>query len=158
MLHSQKGVSLIITFFIMTIMLAIVLSVSVILLSEIKVMGNIGNAVQSFYSAESGSEKVLYFDRKQIPNGYARGICNICNTCGSADCTHCITTPITYNGCNLQTCNNCEITYDAIFEDKNYSVNAKVKPNLSGGVTFTVDSKGVYKETTRAIETISINP
>jgi len=41
--NTQKGVTLIITFFIMTIMLAIVLGISVIMYSGIKIIRNIGN-------------------------------------------------------------------------------------------------------------------
>ena len=62
----EKGVSLIITFFTMTIILIIVLSMSIILYSEIKVLRNIGNSVVSFYAADSGIEKILYYDRQVL--------------------------------------------------------------------------------------------
>ena len=63
----QKGVSLIITFFIMIIILSVVFSVSGLLYSEIKVIRNIGNSVMSFYAADSGIEKVLYYDDQVFP-------------------------------------------------------------------------------------------
>ena len=63
----QKGVSLIITFFIMIIILSVVFSVSALLYSEIKVIRNIGNSVISFYAANSGIEKVLYYDDQVLP-------------------------------------------------------------------------------------------
>ncbi|MGA2418047.1 MAG: hypothetical protein ABSF55_02320, partial [Candidatus Staskawiczbacteria bacterium] len=63
----QKGVSLIITFFIMIIILSVVLSISILLYSEIKVIRNIGNSVVGFYAADSGIEKVLYYDKQVLP-------------------------------------------------------------------------------------------
>lgn len=54
---SERGVSLIITFFIMIIVLAVVLSISILLYSEVKVIRNIGNSMVSFYAGESGIEK-----------------------------------------------------------------------------------------------------
>ena len=65
--NKQKGVSLIITLFIMIIILSVVLSISTILYSELKVIRNIGNATVSFYAADSGIEKVLYYDRQVKP-------------------------------------------------------------------------------------------
>jgi len=64
---SQKGVSLIITFFIMIIILAIVMSVSTILYSEVKIIRNIGNTAVSFFAADSGMEKILFYDRRVLP-------------------------------------------------------------------------------------------
>ncbi len=63
----EKGVSLIITFFIMIIILTVVLSISVILYSEVKVIRNVSNSMASLYAAESGVEKVLYYDRQVLP-------------------------------------------------------------------------------------------
>jgi hypothetical protein len=65
----QKGVSLIISFFIMVIIVAIVLAITTLLYNEIKMIRNIGNSVVAFYAADSGIEKVLYYDRKVIPVG-----------------------------------------------------------------------------------------
>lgn len=65
--NQQKGVSLIITFFIMTIILSVILSVSIFLYNQIKIIRNIGNSVVSFFAADSGVEKVLYYDRKSLP-------------------------------------------------------------------------------------------
>lgn len=76
----RKGASLIITFFIMIIILAVVLSVSIILYSQVKVIRNIGSSVVSYYIGESGIEKVLYYDRQVLPNN---GI--YCSS--SADCS-----------------------------------------------------------------------
>jgi hypothetical protein len=64
---NQNGVSLIITFFIMTIILSVVLSISAILYSEVKIIRNVGNSVTAFYAADSGVEKILYYDRVVLP-------------------------------------------------------------------------------------------
>lgn len=88
----RKGASLIITFFIMIIILAVVLSVSIILYSQVKVIRNIGSSVVSYYIGESGIEKVLYYDRQVLPNGG--------QTCTSS--AECITMP--YIACSNGIC------------------------------------------------------
>ena len=65
--NSESGVSLIITFFIMIIILSVVFSVSGLLYSEIKVIRNVGNSVMSFYAANSGIEKILFYDDQVLP-------------------------------------------------------------------------------------------
>ena len=155
----QKGVSLIITFFIMIIILSVILSVSVILYSEVKVVRNIGNSVVSFYAAESGIEKVLYYDRQVIPSGTTRGLCSILNSCipGSSGETsiYCNATPgdpypLTPQGtdCGLTTCTNCTIKFDTTFDSRNYSVAASVStpPYLD------VQSSGTFFSTERKID------
>ena len=79
-LKTERGVSLLITFFIMIIILSIVLSVSALLYSEIKIIRNIGDSVVGFYAADSGIEKVLYYDWQVLPvlksgKSAARGLC-----------------------------------------------------------------------------------
>lgn len=148
---AQRGVSLVITFMIMTIILGVVLSISVMLNSEIKITANIGNSVSSLYAAQSGAEKTLYFDRKQIPLGARRGICSICATCAGEECVNCLATPLGTDGCRPQVCNNCKVTYSSEFNGRIYEVSATVTPDglLS---LFTIQAKGFYKNTSRAIE------
>ena len=155
--QDQKGISLIITFLIMTIMLAMVLSMTTILFNEIKVIFNIGSSVSSFNSAVSGIEKTVYFDEKQIPNGATRGLCNICNSCSSSDCTSCVLTPIAANGCSIFNCTNCQITYNSSFNGRNYSVDAKVTPDpLNANIyNLNIISSGFYKNTTRIVNYLS---
>ena len=89
---SQKGVSLIITFFIMVIILAVVLSISVILYSEVKVIRNIGDSTASLFAADSGIEKLLYYDYKGLPAdtdnlaGVTRGLCTMFSLANSNAC------------------------------------------------------------------------
>lgn len=69
----ESGVSLIITFYMMMIVLIIVLAISIILYSEVKIIRNIGGSVLSFYAADSGIEKVLYYDRQVLPTSSIGG-------------------------------------------------------------------------------------
>jgi len=140
--NSERGVSLIITFFVMIIILTVVLSVSIILYSEVKVIRNVGNSVASFYAAESGIEKVLYYDRQVIPTGGTRGLCYMLNKCitGSSGetsifcCNSSTITPLVClspiapvgSGCGLTTCTNCSINFATVFDGRTYSVTASV--------------------------------
>lgn len=56
----QKGVSLYIVFLMLTLLLSIALSMSSLLLSEIKMMRQMGKSVIAYYAAETGIERELY--------------------------------------------------------------------------------------------------
>jgi len=154
MASNQKGVSLIITFLIMTIMIAIVLSLTTVIFNKVKIISNMGSSLSSFYAAHAGIEKTLYFDQKQIPMGATRGFCNICNFCNSNDCSNCVATSLVAGGCNINSCNNCEITYESTFDNRIYKIDATITPNVSNPMTFDlyINSKGFYKDTTRTVE------
>jgi Tfp pilus assembly protein PilX len=156
-LKNQKGVALIVTFFILTIILAIVLNVSILLYNEIKIIRNVGNSVVAFYSADSGIEKVLYYDRKQIPEETGRGICNICNSCFSnGDCETC---SIAGSGCDI--CSSCNIIFTSAVDsdqqnpEKTYSEDITVyqQCKISSG---TINSYGYYEKVSRAIRIDSV--
>jgi len=158
-MNSSRGVSLIVTFFILTIILAVVLSVSTILYSQIKIIGNIGDSVASFYAADSGIEKTLYYDRKVMQEKAKRGLCDICANCVSGDygepalfCNNCV---FYGDDCDPLTCSNCSVSFDTVLnsEKKNlaYSVKAKVAPDASSS-NLVIDSIGTYKNLNRAIE------
>ena len=70
--NSQKGISLYIAFLIMTILLSIGLSMSTILVSEIKTMREMGKSVIAYYAAETGIERAL-FDTKTIEDPAGEG-------------------------------------------------------------------------------------
>lgn len=164
--NKEKGVSLIITFFILTIILAVVLSVSIFLYGQIKIIRNIDNSVVAFYAADSGVEKTLYYDRKQIPVGGKRGLCNICNAClkdctpgldgdpgdcVESKCQGCTSTPLRVDGCNILTCGDCEVSFNSFFGRKSYEI--KVSAISGGGVpTTSIDSKGNYQNVSRKIQ------
>jgi len=176
--NSEKGVSLIITFFIMIIILSIVLAISILLYSEIKVVKNMGNSVVSFYAADSGVEKVLYYDKQVIPvleDGKiaTRGLCSIFASC--VDTLEAVDEPSIFcrqnlgyvpglinkeNGCDPEICDDCTISFDTIldssadensFDDITYSVTATVNSSYY----LNIKSNGAYGNTGRQIETFN---
>ncbi len=134
-----------------------VLGISIILVSEIKMIRGMGNSVVAFYAADSGIEKTFYYDRKVIPGGGNRGLCYICDSC--SDCQDC--TPSLPEGsslskdCGSQTCTNCTISYHTEFgeagDEREYEVKATVVP-FYGFSKTTIESFGDYEKTTRAID------
>ena len=85
--NSEEGISLVITFFITVIIIGIVLVVSTILYSQIKVIRNIGESVISFYAADSGIEKILFYDRQAMPDNAKRGMCSMFTKTTNSDGT-----------------------------------------------------------------------
>ena len=150
--QQQRGVSLLITFIVTIIMLAIILSVSTLLFSQVKVLGNMGSSVSAFYAAYSGVEKTLYFDRKQLIPPASRGLCTLCTACGPSGCQNCSNTPLAAGGCNPTQCDNCTVEYDSEFDGRTYSVTATVTP---GEGSLIIRSQGYYRGVTRAVELTS---
>lgn len=157
----EKGVALLVTFFIMGIALSIVLGISGILISEVRMIRSMGNSVVAFYTADTGMEEVIYFDTKQIPAGEeeeeeeaTRGFCNICNVCPEFGCepSSCVLTPLADNGCDLITCQNCQVSYCSGEgctggSGKKYNIVSSVSPTEESFKSY-----GTYAKTTRAIE------
>ena len=86
--NNQKGISLIITFFVMIVVLSLVLSISGILYIQIKGIRDAQNSVISYYAAESGVEKVLYYDRKIVQDEDTANACPQCDN-GDTNCSQC---------------------------------------------------------------------
>lgn len=171
--ENQKGVSLIITFFIMIIILAVVLSVSVLLYSEVKIIRNIGNSLSSFYAANSGVEKVLYYDKQVVPEGAVRGLCtmylynatNNSNACPKTtdgvsgdssifcDPNAGFEAPIagSAGGCDPDVCNDCQISFSTNFDNRTYTTTAQISPNGDSS-NFEIESKGIFNEAMRQIK------
>jgi len=211
---SQKGVSLIITFFMMIIILAVVLFISVLLYSEVKIIRNVGDSMVSFFAADSGVEKVLYYDRKVLPtlikgecpigtecdpdqtcsNGLCtipakRGLCSMYTNDSGNNPNYCasdpnplnpaidhsiycspdinFTTPQIYvdpsnpntgpqinpTGCDPNTCNDCQVFFNATFDKRNYYTKAEVYPSEDGKSSdFQIESKGVFGGSERQVE------
>ncbi len=143
---SEKGVALIITFFVMTIMLSIVLGIGAILFIEIKTIRGLGYSVVAFYAADSGIEKTLYYDKKVLTGGGLRGLCDIPNTC-----SNCQIRKFDGNDCGVDTCTDCDIYFSTEFGEKKYKVDAEIRPSEQTTVT-SIKSFGTYRGTTRAIE------
>ncbi len=164
---SERGASLLIAFFIMTIIIAIFLNVSTILFNEIKIIRNTGDSMVSFYASESGIEKTLYLDKKQNPGALQRGFCNICAICNATDigdpsgdsinhCNNCTAVSLSspgINGCDPSHCNNCEVTYTTDFGDKSYAVDAKISPDaLHSSISrVSITAKGLYHGLAREV-------
>jgi len=178
--NKQKGVSLIMTFFIMLIILTVVISISILLYSGIKVIRNMGNSVVSFYAADSGIEKVLYYDMQVVPTDATRGLCAIFDFISSPtqyckqDPTpnrpndehsiYCNSYSIIDNstdgtGCSIDKCDNCQIKFSTTFNNRVYGTIATVRPNTANPDTsdFEISSKGIYNSTQRQIQ-ILITP
>ena len=140
----QKGIALLVTFFIMGVSVALVLGVSVILLSELKMIRGMGNSVVVFYTAETGIEKTLYYDRKVKDGEWDRGICNICNSCADDGCVSCSAIGA---DCGPSTCSDCQIMYNSWIGEKKFQIKAIVSPTGD-----TVKSYGTFLGVSRAIE------
>jgi hypothetical protein len=173
---NQKGVSLIITLFIMIIILAVVISISTLLYSEIKVLRNVGNSVVGLYSADSGIEKVLYYDRQVVPTGAVRGLCsmflsNACNSGSSGDpsihCNSSILMPTRLTrtddlGCAPANCDDCTVSFNTTLDsgssllpndDTLYSTTARVY--AEGDINkFEISSKGDFSGASRQIQIV----
>ncbi len=152
--NNQKGVALIVVFLIMTVFSAAVLSISVILLNEIKIIGSNSDSMKSFYAAQSSLERTFYLDRKQIPAGGARGLCNICAS--ATDLTSCTYTNLAQggaDGCDVNTCNNCQVTFTSGFDNQTYSTTASVIPDPldSAKSLLTINTNGYYKNVVRRL-------
>lgn len=147
----QKGISLIITVLIVAVMLAAVLSLAVILVRQGAVTARTKSSFFSFYAADAGVEKTLFFNNKRIPPGGRRGLCSICTTC--ADCSECVLSPLGPSGCNPTTCNNCRVTYRSTLDGKTFEVNATIS-----GTDLLIHSKGLHQNTIRAHTLDSTKP
>lgn len=146
----QKGISIIIVFLILTVMVAIILNVSSILLSQVKLMASFGNNISSLYAAESGIEKTLYFERHHIPFGQKTGFCNVCTLCKGSDCKNCSLKPTVEDGqnnCSISRCNNCTLHYQTEFDQRLYNVEAQISNNV-----LYIESRGAYNNSSRTLE------
>jgi len=164
---NQKGVSLIIAFFVMIIILSAVLSVSIILYSGIKILRNISNSIGGFFAADSGVEKVLYYDRQIVPEGAKRGLCSIFDSNNSGACIadpyphkpgehsiYCNNPEIEGDGCDPGDCSECTIRFDTTLDSEigiEYTTTAKIS-SQEGKEVFEIKSKGIYNSTGRQIQ------
>lgn len=180
----QKGVALIMSFFIMVIILAVVFSISGLLYSEIRIIRNMGNSTIAIFAADSGIEKVLYYDNKVFPNlpddaegnpvTAVRGLCTMYQANALTNPLACVpytsdgsdnsifcnspTTPQIKDGdlenhadgCDSTKCDDCKISFDSDFDDRQYHVDASIRPTLDGeNSIFEIDSLGTYGNTAR---------
>jgi len=120
----EKGVSVYISFMIMTILLIIGFGISTILLSQIKILRGMGDSVLAFCAADTGIERVLYAisinDLQQTYSGLV----------GEASYNATLVCGFDYEDCP-----------DELIRDENCLASY-----------YCLKSKGIYKETKRAIQ------
>jgi hypothetical protein len=172
-IYSQKGVSLIITLFVMIIILAVVISISALLYSEAKIMRNLGNSIVGLYGADSGIEKVLYYDRWVVPSAAARGLCSMfdiannpvkaCKLSGGGDSSiYCAGSSLVAptsdpTGCDPSKCDDCTVSFNTTLDSNifnnpiTYITSAKVYSDSSYGY-FVVTSKGAFGDAGRQVQ------
>ncbi len=141
--RSQKGVALLIAFFVIGIAVSVVLGVCAILFSEIKVIRQIGDSVKAFYAADTGVEQFFYFDNKKKPAGASRGFCNICNICSEFNCQNCQSSG---TDCDPVTCLDCQVSYSTEIGDKKFDIICNITLTEEN-----IKSFGTFLKTTRAI-------
>jgi hypothetical protein len=122
----QQGISLYLAIIIMSILLAMALGLSTILVSQIKMIRGMEKSVIAFYAADTGIERVLFALRKEnyLPSSAGEEPCGV-----SFDC------PALLEG---------EATYTIKIIDFTIS-DSKI-------TSIQINTKGVYKDTQRAIE------
>lgn len=129
--HPEKGAALLITFFIMGIALSVILGISAILISEIKMIRGMGYSVNAIYAADTGIEKLLY------ENNQCRQNVPPCDT---------LLPPCEGDLNNDSFCDGLQDAYESSgVLDNTAQYNIKV-------IADDFQSFGIYKGTTRAIE------
>lgn len=145
-IKQQKGVSLYLTFMVMSILMVISFGISSILISEIRILRSMGHSVIAFYAAETGIEKTLYLDNHQIPEEGERGLCNICNLPDEWESCQ-----VSGTDCDILTCTNCTCTFYDEINGQRHDVEASVTTEGEESVTI-IKSVGTYEQTKRAIQ------
>lgn len=172
----QKGISLILVFFMMVIITSAVLFMGVFLGSRIITIRNISRSVASFYLADSGVEKVLYYDRKVLEGegegggegqiDANRGLCFMCyknegqKSCPDCECVneegeedYVYKNPGQEPGCDPENCTDCTVYFNVDLDNDNnndYFVKATVFPEGSE-YDMDVQSTGFLSGISRAI-------
>jgi len=164
--NKEKGVSLIIAFFVMIIIIAVVLALSVLSYGQIKILKNIAESVSAFYVADTGVEVVLYYDRAYNKGKTTMSHCGACNICndftkgdhicglGSDNLPSCKCK----DSVEITNCNSCTSSfyenYGSVGKVRTYVVEAKVDAN---GKKLEINSTGIFNNIGRAINVISEN-
>lgn len=126
-LNSEKGISLLFIVIIMSVILALSLGISAIIIQQTRMMGEIGHSLVSFYAADSGVEEILYdLYQSPIPQAQHSGLCGDASYDSVAKCGAAVST------------NACPAGF-TIDSDCNAS-------------NFCLKSIGVYQKTKRALE------
>jgi len=104
LVNMNKGVSLYLAVVIMAILLAIVLGVSAILVSQIKITRGLENSVIAFYAADTGIEWILKYREDPI-NNRPPNTCTKTNRCQLGnEAEYYVEVRGIGNGCNSNFC------------------------------------------------------
>ncbi len=135
---TQKGVSLYYAVIITSLLLAIVFGLSTILISQIKILKEMTDSTVAFFAADTGMEKILFLDA----------------ACFKDNCTSSVAFgPLCQRQMDLVPTTTCIglVNYSTSTSVLNgeASVVATAATTTTGAI---FKSKGIYKETQRAIE------
>ncbi len=172
----QRGVSLLMTFFIMVVALSIIVSISPFIYNQIQLEKNLGDANASYYAAYSGVEKVLYYDH-HMAQGSRRGVCRTypyntatnpggcldssvdkgfaidnslyCDNQAAPEILDVLNNP---HGCDPLVCNSCKIAFTSAFDAIKYSVETSVLLGQDGLPVVTIDARGMSGSSSREIK------
>ena len=133
--NSQKGVSLFLALIVMSLLFSVTLGVSSILISQARVLRIMQGSVAAFYAAETGVEQMLYLDRVCWD-----GLGNCPSFCLPFDSNPC---PGLTDGYAIP---------NADFPDTVLDNGASYKATFSKNGSIIIESLGLYKDITRAIE------
>ncbi|TSC56956.1 MAG: hypothetical protein Greene071421_466 [Parcubacteria group bacterium Greene0714_21] len=128
----QDGVSLYITLVILSLLLAIALAGSSLLIGQLGRLKSSGNSVLAFYAADAGIERALYLDNKN---------CSLSSSV--AERITCVQTGIA--GLILS---DTTLANNATFE---LSITPGGSGSCPAGKNYCVKSKGVFKDATRVL-------
>ena len=129
--NSQKGVSLFLALMLMSLLFSVTLGVSSILISQARVLRTMQGSVAAFYAAETGIEQILYLDKVCYPK-----------PCPSF-CPDTVDCEGLRDGYTLPNAN---------FPDVSLDNGASYKAIYSENGNIIIESIGLYKDITRAIE------
>lgn len=121
----QAGVSLYMTFMIMTLLLGIGLGMSTLLLGRLDTLKGIGHSVLAFYATDAGIDRVLYIDQKDCADELNR-----------LDCLHTAVDPL-----GTQTLSN----------GAEYTLTLESPGGACTASTYCVKSVGTYQQARRAV-------
>jgi len=157
--NSQKGISVFIALSIVGLVVIVVLGISLILASQVRISRAMGESVVAFYAADSGIEYTYYLDRKMRFEQALTGLCNLCgesDACCGYDDVCCnqkeggYDTTCSVLDCETDSCGNCKISFSRDMGNASYRVEAQ--SNLSSPAQEAIiKSYGSYNGTTRAI-------
>ena len=134
-LRLQKGISLYLALMIMTILLAIGIGISTIIVSQMKMIREMGDSVIAFYAADTGIERLINEELKICRQAPCPGYC-----ADPVNCDEGLPTPsIPFS----------EPVGDATYEAKKVANNTEGCPAT---VNFCLHSVGIYQGVRRAIE------